>query len=242
MKLISEQRYSIKRSCSSHLRYCLFKYKGKYYFCASDLHGWNSSHSYYMVADDINGPYSKWKVMDGTDEDFSYVTQTGFFVTVKGTKQETVLYCGDRWSDFAGNGIGYNQWVPLTVNGDNVKFNSLSEWSFNAQTGEWSVGDGNNWCLNPSFEADRVSQTTLAGWKASGTGNSNKKGGQKSAVIYARTSNGDKIANVHKKMNDWTQITINDIAVTNGTVQLGIYSDANAENWLMVDDISLMPE
>lgn len=260
---------------------CLFKYKGKYYFCASDLHGWNSSHSYYMVADNINGPYSKWKVMDGTDEDFSYVTQTGFFVTVKGTKQETVLYCGDRWSDFAGNGIGYNQWVPLTVNGDNVKFNSLSEWSFNAQTGEWSIGAGNNWCLNPTFEADRVSQTTLAGWKASGTGNSNKKGGhtgnwcaqqwsdsaykatltqdlnvpngtynlkawvkstggQKSAMIYTRTSNGDKIANVNSKMSSWTQIAIDNIPVTDGKIQIGIYSDANAGNWLMADDFTLI--
>ncbi len=260
---------------------CMFKYKGKYYFCASDLHGWNSSHSYYMVADNIYGPYSSWKVMDGTDEDFSHVTQTGFFYTVKGTKQETVLYCGDRWSDFAGNGIGYNQWVPLTVNGNDVKFNSYSEWSLNAQTGEWSVGAGNNWCLNPSFEADRVSQTTLAGWKASGTGNSNKKsghtgnwcaqqydanaykatltqdtklpngtytmkawvkstGGQKAARLYARTSNGDKMIDVNKKMNDWTQVTISDIQVTNGTVQLGIYSDANAGNWLMVDDITLI--
>ena len=260
---------------------CMFKYKGKYYFCASDLHGWNSSHSYYMVADNIYGPYSSWKVMEGTDEDFSHVTQTGFFYTVKGTKQETVLYCGDRWSDFAGNGIGYNQWVPLTVNGNDVKFNSYSEWSLNAQTGEWSVGAGNNWCLNPSFEADRVSQTTLAGWKASGTGNNNKKsghtgnwcaqqydanaykatltqdtklpngtytmkawvkstGGQKAARLYARTSNGDKMIDVNKKMNDWTQVTISDIQVTNGTVQLGIYSDANAGNWLMVDDITLI--
>ncbi len=260
---------------------CLFKYKGKYYFCASDLHGWNSSHSYYMVADNINGPYSKWKVMDGTDEDFSYVTQTGFFVTVKGTKQETVLYCGDRWSDFAGNGIGYNQWVPLTVNGDNVKFNSLSEWDFNAQTGEWSVGAGNNYCLNPTFEADRVSQTTLAGWKASGTGNSNKKGGhtgnwcaqqynasaykatltqdlnvpngtydlkawvkstggQKSAMIYTRNSSGDKVVNVNSKMNNWTQVAINNITVTDGKIQIGIYSDANAGNWLMVDDFTLI--
>ncbi|MBR5165221.1 MAG: family 43 glycosylhydrolase [Ruminococcus sp.] len=260
---------------------CLFKYKGKYYFCASDLHGWNSSHSYYMVADNINGPYSSWKVMDGTDEDFSYVTQTGFFVTVKGSKQETVLYCGDRWSDFAGNGIGYNQWVPLTVNGNNVKFNSLSEWSFNAQTGEWSVGAGNNYCLNPTFEADRVSQTTLAGWKASGTGNSNKKGGhtgnwcaqqydanaykatltqdlnvpngtynlkawvkstggQKSAMIYTRNSSGDKSVSLNKKMNNWTQVAINDIPVNDGKIQIGIYSDANAGNWLMVDDITLI--
>ena len=261
---------------------CLFKYKGKYYFCASDLHGWNASHSYYMVADNIYGPYSSWKVMEGTDEDFSHVTQTGFFYTVKGTKQETVLFCGDRWSDFAGNGIGYNQWVPLTVNGNDVKFNSLSEWNLDAVTGEWSVGAGNNYCLNPSFEADRVSQTTLAGWKFSGTGNSNRKGGhtgnwcaqqydanaykatmtqeqavpngnyslkvwvkstggQNSASIYVHGYGGDdKIVSVNKKMDSWTQISIDNIAVTTGKVQIGVYSDANAGNWLMVDDFTLI--
>ncbi|MDO5148108.1 MAG: family 43 glycosylhydrolase [Oscillospiraceae bacterium] len=259
---------------------CLFKYKGKYYFCASDLHGWNASHSYYMVADNIYGPYSGWKVMEGTDEDFSHVTQTGFFYTVKGTKQETVLFCGDRWSDFAGNGIGYNQWVPLTVNGDDVKFNSLSEWNLDSQTGEWSVGAGNNYILNPTFEADRVSQTTVAGWKASGTGNSNRKGGhtgnwcaqqwsdsaykatltqdvklpngnytmkawvkstggQNSALVYVRGAGDDKIVNVNKKMDNWTEITIDNINVTNGTVQVGIYSDANAGNWIMFDDFTL---
>ncbi len=155
---------------------CMFKYKGKYYFCASDLHGWNSSHTYYMVADNIMGPYSEWKVMPDTDKDFSHVTQTGFFVTVHGSEQETVLYCGDRWSDFAGNGIGYNQWVPLSFNGSEPYFNSLSEWEFDATTGNWAVGAGNNYILNPSFDADRVSQTALAGWKNSGSGNSNASG------------------------------------------------------------------
>ena len=157
---------------------CMFKYKGKYYFCASDLHGWNASHSYYMVADNILGPYSKWEVMEGTDEDFSHVTQTGFFYTIKGSKEETVLFCGDRWSDFAGNGLGYNQWVPLTVNGNKVKFNSVTQFHINVQTGEWNIGEKNNWILNPSFEADRVSQESVAGWINEGTGNSNSKGGK----------------------------------------------------------------
>ena len=65
-------------------------------------------------------------------------------------------------------------------------------------------------------------------------------GGQKTALIYARTTNGDKIVNVNNKMNNWTEVTLTDIEVTNGTVQLGIYSDANAGNWLMVDDITLI--
>ena len=33
-----------------------------------------------MVADNIFGPYTEWKVMEGTDEDFSHVTQTGLFL------------------------------------------------------------------------------------------------------------------------------------------------------------------
>ncbi|ORX80476.1 Arabinanase/levansucrase/invertase [Anaeromyces robustus] len=259
----------------------LFKYKNKYYFCASDLHGWNASHSYYMVADNIFGPYSDWKVMEGSDEDFSFVTQTGFFYTIKGSKEETVIFCGDRWSDFAGNGLGYNQWVPLTVNGDKVKFNSLSEWYVNSETGEWSIGEGNNYCLNPSFEADRVQQNTLAGWKSYGTGTKNKSGGHTgnfcaehwansayeasftqdltlpngtyNLKAWVKSSGGQKTANIHvkkfggsemnvsinKKIDQWTQVSINNIKVTTGQIQIGIYSNANAGNYINVDDITL---
>ena len=137
---------------------CMFKFRGKYYMCASDLYGWNSSHAYWLVADDIHGPYvpkDSMEVMDGCMTDYAHVTQTGFFVTVRGTKQETVVYCGDRWADFAGNGLGYNQWCPLSFNGDRPFFNSLSAWELNSKTGEWRVAPGNNYVLNGSFEADR---------------------------------------------------------------------------------------
>jgi hypothetical protein len=39
--------------------------------------------------------------------------------------------------------------------------------TLDATTGEWSVGKQNNYVLNPGFEADRVSQSTLAGWTVS---------------------------------------------------------------------------
>ena len=137
---------------------CMFKFRGKYYMCASDLYGWDSSHAYWLVADDIHGPYvpkDSMEVMDGCMTDYAHVTQTGFFVTVRGMKQETVVYCGDRWADFAGNGLGYNQWCPLSFNGDRPFFNSLSAWELNSKTGEWRVAPGNNYVLNGSFEADR---------------------------------------------------------------------------------------
>ena len=153
----------------------MFKYNGRYYLCSSDLHGWNASHSYTISATNILGPYGTEGVIGTTDADFSHVTQTGLFLTVKGSAQETVIFGGDRWSDFAGNGIGFNQWVPLTFKGTTPSMQSLSVWSIDASTGAWSVGPGNNYVLNPSFEADRVTITQPAGWTT--TSGTNATGG-----------------------------------------------------------------
>src|SRR5690606_19953944 len=118
---------------------CMFKYEDTYYFCSSDLHGWNTSKTYCVTSKSIHGPWSSEFVMKGTEKDYSHVTQTGFFIKVNGTEQTTIIYAGDRWADFAGNGIGFNQWVPLSFNGTEPIFNSLSAWTLNATTGEWAV-------------------------------------------------------------------------------------------------------
>jgi hypothetical protein len=115
------------------------------------------------VSDDIYGPYqplNNMRIMAGCENDYAHVTQTGFFYTLRTSKQETVIYCGDRWADFAGNGLGYNQWFPLSFTEDSLGvaqpyFNSLSQWILNSETGEWQVGKDNNYILNGSFEADR---------------------------------------------------------------------------------------
>lgn len=82
----------------------MFKTNGRYYVCSSDLHGWTASHSYTISATSILGTYGTEGVIGNTDLDFSPVTQTGLFITVKGTAQDTVIFGGDRWPDFAGNG------------------------------------------------------------------------------------------------------------------------------------------
>ncbi|RNL52602.1 family 43 glycosylhydrolase [Pedobacter jejuensis] len=154
---------------------CMFKYKGKYYMYASNIYGWDSSLAYYLVADDVKGPYlpiNKMLVTDGSVDDYAHVSQTGFFINVKGTKTETVIFCGDRWSDFAGNGLGYNQWCPLSFDGDIPYFNSLNTWKIDAKTGNWTVAKDNDFVKNGSFEADRKRipsivkpvQTQLTGW------------------------------------------------------------------------------
>jgi hypothetical protein len=155
---------------------CMFKYQGKYYMAASNLYGWDASLAYYLVSDNIKGPYeptNNMLVLDGTTDDYAHVTQTGFFFTIKGSKQETVVYCGDRWANFAGNGLGYNQWFPLSFSGAKPYFNSLGSWNLDAKTGEWEVATDNNYVKNGSFEADRKRmpslvkpvQTHLLGWE-----------------------------------------------------------------------------
>src|SRR6185437_10784390 len=137
---------------------CMFKYKGKYYLVGSNLYCWNASYAYYLIADDIRGPYTPendMQVMKGCEDDYAHVTQTGFFYTIRGTRQETVVFCGDRWADFAGNGLGYNQWCPLSFDGATPYFNSLNSWNLNAETGQWHVAQDNDFVRNPSFEADR---------------------------------------------------------------------------------------
>ena len=138
---------------------CMFKRGGKYYMCASNIYGWDGSFAYYLTADNIRGPYlpaNDMQVIKGCESDYAHVSQTGFFYTLRSDNRETVIYCGDRWADFAVNGLGYNQWVPLTFDEQGMpQFNSLSSWALNAATGEWRVEPDNNYILNGSFEADR---------------------------------------------------------------------------------------
>lgn len=265
---------------------CMFKYNGRYYFCSSDLHGWNASHCYVIDATNITGPYSAEYIMNGTDADFCHVSQTGFFITVQGTSATTVLFCGDRWSDFAGNGIGYNQWCPLSFSGSTPHFNSVSKYNFDAAAGTWSAATGNNYVLNPTFEADRVSQTALAGWSTwtnvATDPNSNvsgghtgrwsiqqtstspysasrhqvvtglpsgtytltawvkSSGGQNTAQVFVKSYGGSEIdASIKSALSSWTKITIPNINVTNGQCDVGVYSIANANNWVIADDFSL---
>jgi hypothetical protein len=243
----------------------MFKANGRYYVCSSDLHGWNASHSYYISSTSILGPYGTEGVIGNTDLDFSHVTQTGLFITVKGTAEETVIFGGDRWADFAGNGIGYNQWMPLTFTGTTPVMQSLSEWSIDATAGTWAVGLGNNYALNPSFEADRVTASAVAGWTASGGSNASSAHSGRwswqlsgsleqklsdlpngtytlsvwaksaSGTLYAKGCGGADKSTALPAGTGWTKVSLADIAVSSGTCTIGISSGSGN-----VDDFLLV--
>ena len=177
---------------------CMFKYKNHYYFTGSDLYGWRGSRVYVFESDDILGDYklkpnyidtSKSSsnlpyIMPGAKYSYAHNSQTGFYYTLHGSKQDTVIYCGDRWCDFGTHGIGYNQWVPLTMDGYTPHFNDLSQWRLNAETGEWTIGDGNNYIANNEFDADRVDVTKLTGWEHSDSVDGTVGGNVKAKRFY----------------------------------------------------------
>jgi hypothetical protein len=56
--------------------------------------------------------------------------------------------------------------MPISFDGKTAHFHSFSKWTIDAQAGTWAVAHGNNYVLNPSFEADRVNVSVPVGWKA----------------------------------------------------------------------------
>ncbi|WP_316765805.1 family 43 glycosylhydrolase [Pedobacter frigiditerrae] len=295
---------------------CMFKYNGKYYMFASNIYGWDGSLAYYLVSDNIRGPYTPTNnmlVMKGSEADYAHITQTGFFVNVKGSEQETVIYCGDRWADFAGNGLGYNQWFPISFDGKTPYFNSLNSWNLDAKTGKWNVAKDNDYVRNGSFEADRKRipsvvkpvQTQLTGWTTQiiegnkisldsaqspdlnyfNTEADRKEViGEKSLYIndkvnfkrkvfqiitsspYVKLADGTytltaKIKNnngfnkleiyglsggktfnylVKEENTNWKTITIKNVAIKAGKVEIGFLADGKANAFCRVDDVSLI--
>lgn len=272
---------------------CMFKYNGNYYFTGSDLYGWNSSRVYVMQSDDILGTYNAETglpyIMAGTADSYAHNSQAGFYITIHGSEQDLVMYCGDRWSDFAGNGTGYNQWIPITMDENNKPhFNDLHQWKLNAEKGTWEVGEGNNYILNPEFEADRVKVSAPTGWEAydnvDGAANSNLSGGQSTGKFvwqqtakedytarltqmsenlpngtytlkaWVRSSGGQNICKLYAisggtevnrslklPSEEWTEIVVSsNIEVKDGKCEIGLYSDAHANEWVQIDNLSLV--
>ncbi len=191
---------------------CMFKYNGNYYFTGSDLYGWNSSRVYYLKSDEILGEYNQDvglpRIMNGSHEGFAHNSQAGFYVTVHGSEQDLVVYCGDRWSNLAGNGIGYNQWVPITVDDEGTPyFNDLHQWKLDVQKGTWEIGKGNNYIINPEFEADRKTINSPAGWttrdNVGGYANSNLSGKIGSGnFVWQQTAPEDYIAQLSQEVDN----------------------------------------
>ena len=232
---------------------CMFKYKDHYYFTGSDLYGWRGSRVYVFESKDILGDYklkpdyidtSKSSsnlpyIMPGAKYSYAHNSQTGFYYTLHGSKQDTVIYCGDRWCDFGTHGIGYNQWVPLTMDGYTPHFNDLSQWKLNSETGEWTIGDGNNYIANNEFDADRVDVKSLTGWECSdstdGSVNVNVKArrfyGNYAAKQSADTDYTARIKQIIKDLPNGIYTLRASVMSSGGQNECVLYANTNNKNY-----------
>ncbi|MCO5936129.1 arabinogalactan endo-1,4-beta-galactosidase [Mucilaginibacter sp. RB4R14] len=64
-------------------------------------------------------------------------------------------------------------------------------------------------------------------------------GGQKTCQLYAKNFGNTEIDAPLPVTNSWTQIVIDNIQVTNNSLEVGLWSDANAGNWCSMDNVYL---
>ncbi|ATB34155.1 glycosyl hydrolase family 18 protein [Melittangium boletus] len=69
-------------------------------------------------------------------------------------------------------------------------------------------------------------------------------GGQKALRLYAKNHGGAEVtAEIGSgAVSTWTKYTINNIQVTNGNIEVGVYSDAQAQNWAAFDQFELVAQ
>ncbi|MFC4778802.1 right-handed parallel beta-helix repeat-containing protein [Paenibacillus sp. GCM10023252] len=74
---------------------------------------------------------------------------------------------------------------------------------------------------------------TLKAWVRS-------SGGQNTAILFAKSFGGSERNTAIPATGAWTQVTVPNIPVTNGQIEFGFYSEADANEWLNMDDVELI--
>lgn len=65
-------------------------------------------------------------------------------------------------------------------------------------------------------------------------------GGQNTLQLYAKNFGGAELSvDLPTSPEKWVKVKIENITVTNGEIEIGVYSDAQAENWMNLDHVKL---
>jgi len=108
-----------------------------YYVMGSHMTGWRPNPNVYATAPSLAGPWTEFKNL-APPEANNYQSQSTMLVKVVGTKKTTVIFMGDIWKPNALWDSRY-LWMPLEINGNEMKLPPPQTWQFNAKTGEASI-------------------------------------------------------------------------------------------------------
>lgn len=104
-----------------------------YFMFNSACSGWDPNRCKMSYTTDLK---SGWTSLTNVGNDIAYDTQAAAILTIKGTKQTTYLYVGDRWQD---PGLPESKTIifPISFNGTTCSMDYRERFDINFVTGEW---------------------------------------------------------------------------------------------------------
>lgn len=125
------------------------------------------------------------------------------------------------WNRWAANAASYNA-IKVEENGITGSY-KLTHWSdaaYEASTYQTLSGLSNG-------------TYTLSAWVLN-------SGGQNTVQLYAKNYGGaERNVDLPVSATKWVKVKIENIHVTNGQIEIGVYSNANANNWINLDQVKL---
>lgn len=111
----------------------IVKVKGRYYMLSSACTGWDPNQCMLSYSDNMLGG---WSDLEKIGDNIAYDTQAASILTIKGKRQTTYLYVGDRWMD---PDLPSSKTIifPLVFKDGKCEIIPAQKFSINLKTGEW---------------------------------------------------------------------------------------------------------
>lgn len=111
----------------------IIKVDGTYYMLSSACTGWNPNQCKLSYSKKMT---EGWSELENIGDRIAYDTQAASILTIKGTKQTTYLYVGDRWMD---PDLPRSKTIifPISFKDGKCDFQYYPEFQINFKTGEW---------------------------------------------------------------------------------------------------------
>jgi len=240
----------------------MFERNGLYYLIMSNLAGWSYSSAYAVWSSSPTTPadYTADAAFQGTTADYTHHSQVSFGLEIKGSSSTGYIMAGDRWSDFdssyrsAGYGEGYNEWCPVSFNGNQPIYNSVGSFQVDAATGALDWGGGStsyNFLQNRATGLDIDGLGATANGSTAGqwahTGSTNQQWAVQTDGSYVRLQNsatglfldGEDVTSNGSVVGQWSDTNSYDQQWGEDSFGGGYYGFKNRATGMMIDGAGL---
>lgn len=116
----------------------LVKANASYFLVASWCSGWAANQCHYRVSKSLEGPWSPEP--DGyLGDETSFDSQSGFILTITGTKGSVFINISDRWKGGNTEAGSTYPWLPLQIDGSAMTMQWYDKWYLDLDAGTWSA-------------------------------------------------------------------------------------------------------